>query len=407
MTSSALMQGIRMSDDFIGNVTEEASASDRKVILVADDSHLVRSIVVQSLRTEFDVLQAENGCQVLDILQTRTVDLLILDLAMPVMDGRETLKLLRKSGNGTPVIVLTGEVRTSVIGEVLMEGVEDYVLKPVTPAEIRRKVRVVLKLETEEIERPESDILLVDPVPVVAKKLKRHLPKDIEIKQAHDFSAAVEACRAFKFKVILVDMQIPEIGGAGLASQLRILQPGTSVFGLYVRDINTGKADVMHSGFDGYLFKPFESNRVKELLKSNLGRAVAEPVNVDANKIILNDFPMPKEQRQAYAVRLRQESIDGVKVIAGACFETVILDLTIPPPREILLSYLVYLHRACSNIGLTIFVVADDEVKSLIKTTGDTAALEVFETLAEAEKRTAEIEEFEDDESESDDNDLE
>ena len=77
-----------MSDDFIGNVTEAASGEDRKVILVADDSHLVRSIVVQSLRSEFDVLQAENGRQVLDTLQARTVDLLILDLAMPVMDGR-------------------------------------------------------------------------------------------------------------------------------------------------------------------------------------------------------------------------------------------------------------------------------------------------------------------------------
>ena len=116
----------------------------------------------------------------------------------------------------------------------------------------------------------------------------------------------------------------------------------------------------------------------------------------------MNDYPRPKEQRQAYAVRLRQESIDGVKIIAGACFETVILDLSIPPPREILLSYLVYLHRACSNIGLSIFVVADDEVKNLIKTTGDTASLEVFETLPEAEARTAEIEEFEEDETEED-----
>ena len=307
---------------------------------------------------------------------------------------------MRQSGNGTPVIVLTGEVRTSVIGEVLMEGVEDYVLKPVTPAEIRRKVRVVLKLETEEIERPESDILLVDPVPVVAKKLKRHLPKDIEIRQAHDFSAAVEACRSYQFKVILVDMQMPEIGGEGLASQLRILQPGTSVFGLYLRDIVTGKADVLQGGFDGYLFKPFEANRVKELLKSNLGREVAEPISIEGNKIILNDYPRPKEQRQAYAMRLRQDSVDGLKVVAGACFETLILDMTIPPPREILLGYLVYLHRACMNIGVTLFVVSDDEVKSLIKTTGDTAALEVYETLSEAEKRTAEIEEFDEDEDE-------
>ena len=180
--------------------------------------------------------------------------------------------------------------------------------------------------------------------------------------------------------------------------QLRILQPGTSVFGLYLRDITTGKADVMQGGFDGYLFKPFEANRVKELLKSNLGREVAEPITVEGNKIILNDYPRPKEQRQAYAMRLRQDSIDGLKTIAGSCFETLILDLSIPPPREMLLGYLVYLHRACMNIGVTIFVVSDDEVKNLIKTTGDTAGLEVFETMAEAETRTAEFEDLEDEE---------
>ena len=378
-----------MSEEIIEVTADE---SEVKTVLVADDSHLVRSIVAQSLRGQFEVIQAENGREVLDTLEARSVDLLILDLAMPVMDGRETLKQLRHSGSGTPVIVLTGEVRTSVIGEVLMEGVEDYVLKPVTPSEILRKVRVVLKIETEEIARPASDILLVDPVPVVAAKLKRHLPKDLEVRQAPDFSAAVEACRSYQFKVILVDMQMPEVGGEGLASQLRILQPGTSVFGLYLRDINTGKADVNHTGFDGFLYKPFEASRVKDLLKAHLGREVAEPLTVAGNRIILNDYPRPKDQRQAYAVRLRNDSTEGIRAIAGSCFESVILDLTIPPPREILLGFLVYLYRACSNIGLTVLVVADAEVKNLIKTTADTASIDVFEELEEAETRVAEIE---------------
>ena len=100
-------------------------------------------------------------------------------------------------------------------------------------------------------------------------------------------------------------------------------------------------------------------------------------------------------------MRLRQDSVDGLKVIAGSCFETLILDLTIPPPREILLGYLVYLHRACINIGVTLFIVSDEEVKNLIKTTGDTAGLEVFANMVDAEKRTAEIEEFDDEEDES------
>ena len=84
-------------------------------------------------------------------------------------------------------------------------------------------------------------------------------------------------------------------------------------------------------------------------------------------------------------MRLRQDSAEAVKEIAGACHELAVLDISHPPPREIMLGFLNYLRKACANIGLDLVVVANAESENLIKTTSETADLLVFETSAEAE----------------------
>ena len=373
-----------IADSNIGVIGTPGSKAKKRVV-VADDSHLVRAIVVQALKSDFDVVEAGHGGEVLDALKAGPVDLIFLDLIMPTMDGRETINQLRKAGEMMPIIVMTGEVRTSVISQVLAEGVSDYILKPVSPGEIVGKARKVLGLEVDEGSKPKADILLVDAVPNVGIALKRNLPRDITVVQANDFSSAFEACREHQFRVIIVDMNMPDIGGEGLGSQLRILQPGTAVFGLYLRDINTGKAEVLQAGFDGHLYKPFEGAKLKDLIKYYLGREVEEPLVVEGNFLRLNDFPVPKAQRQTYAMRLRQDSAEAIKGIAGACFETTVLDITHPPPREIMLGFLNYLRKACANIGVELVVVANSESEGLIKTTSETADLLVFETSAEAE----------------------
>ncbi len=376
-----------MSDtaDLNTDVIGSPGTRPKKRVVVADDSHLVRAIVVQALKSEFDVVEAGHGGEVLDALKAGPVDLIFLDLIMPTMDGRETINQLRKAGEMMPIIVMTGEVRTSVISQVLAEGVSDYILKPVSPGEIVGKARKVLGLEVDRGSKPKADILLVDAVPNVGIALKRNLPRDITLVQANDFSSAFEACREHQFRVIIVDMNMSEIGGEGLGSQLRILQPGTAVFGLYLRDVNTGKAEVLQAGFDGHLYKPFEGAKLKDLIKYYLGREVEEPLVVEGNFMRLNDFPVPKAQRQTYAMRLRQDSTEAIKVIAGACFETTVLDITHPPPREIMLGFLNYLRKACANIGVELVVVADSESEGLIKTTSETADLLVFETSTDAE----------------------
>ena len=99
-------------------------------ILTVDDSRAVRTIIGKTLRANFDILEAEDGEKGLAVLQEETVDLVLLDVTMPVMDGPEMLKRLRERGDQTPVILLTAESKTSLIGGMMQAGISDYILKP-------------------------------------------------------------------------------------------------------------------------------------------------------------------------------------------------------------------------------------------------------------------------------------
>ena len=76
-------------------------------ILVVDDEKLIRNVIREYLANEkYEVLEAENGFDALRVLETNKVDLIILDIMMPRMDGFETLKEIRKTKD-TPVIMLS------------------------------------------------------------------------------------------------------------------------------------------------------------------------------------------------------------------------------------------------------------------------------------------------------------
>src|SRR5688572_2292068 len=99
-------------------------------ILTVDDSREVRAAVSRSLREPgYEVLQAEDGEQALAVLSAHRVDVILLDVTMPVMDGPAMLRLLRGRGDKTPVILMTSECRKSIVAEAMQLGLCDFILK--------------------------------------------------------------------------------------------------------------------------------------------------------------------------------------------------------------------------------------------------------------------------------------
>ena len=118
----------------------------QKQILVVEDNPLNREMLVEILSAEYDVLQAENGREALDILKVHgsSVALILLDVMMPVMDGWEVCRKIRAKDN-TPIIMLTakGETYDKVLG--LELGADDYIVKPFDAKEVTARSKAVLR----------------------------------------------------------------------------------------------------------------------------------------------------------------------------------------------------------------------------------------------------------------------
>ena len=119
---------------------------DRPTILLADDDPTIADSLAPFLeRAGFHVLVVSDGMSALEKAQKHHPELIILDVLMPRMDGRETLRRLRKSNIWTPTILLTQVGEASERALALEEGADDYLNKPFDPHELLARVRAVLR----------------------------------------------------------------------------------------------------------------------------------------------------------------------------------------------------------------------------------------------------------------------
>lgn len=114
-----------------------------KKILVAEDNEDTREILLYRLRSmgSYEVLLASNGKEALEMAARSRPDLIIMDLKMPVMDGWDATKELRRSdwGKDLPVIALTAQAMERDEQKALDAGCSDYIAKPILDYAILRK----------------------------------------------------------------------------------------------------------------------------------------------------------------------------------------------------------------------------------------------------------------------------
>lgn len=116
-------------------------------ILVVDDNPDNRDVLSRILELSgYAVLSANNGVHALDVAEQSTPDLILMDLAMPEMDGWEATSALktRPHLSHIPVIALTGHVTTDDIRRAINAGCQDYLAKPVDFDRLLHKVKLHL-----------------------------------------------------------------------------------------------------------------------------------------------------------------------------------------------------------------------------------------------------------------------
>jgi len=104
--------------------------------LVVDDSKLARLSLIKSLKSHREnaqILQAENGKDAVEIIMNESIDVVFLDLTMPVMDGYEAIPVILEKKPDTKIVVISADVQPKAREKVLSLGAITHTKKPISP----------------------------------------------------------------------------------------------------------------------------------------------------------------------------------------------------------------------------------------------------------------------------------
>lgn len=183
----------------------------KKILLVDDDDSLRETLAEQlDLHEEFATQQANCAATGLDMVKNSHFDLVLLDVGLPDMDGREACKIMRKSGSRAPVIMLTAQDSDSdqILG--LESGANDYVSKPFKIGVLLARIRAQLRQH----EQSEDAIFTIGPYSFqAAKKLLVNKEDGQKIRLTEKETSILKYLYRAGQKVVSRDILLNEVWG--------------------------------------------------------------------------------------------------------------------------------------------------------------------------------------------------
>jgi DNA-binding response OmpR family regulator/anti-anti-sigma regulatory factor len=385
--------------------------------LTIDDSSTIRSIITKQMADlGFEVDHAEDGQQGLAKLEELSVDLILLDVTMPVMDGPTMLAALRERGDHTPVIMLTSESKRSIVSGAVKLGIEDYILKPFKPDELRAKVMKALKLDGSggasaagpiganpsvaspsgpasagapagSATRQFTDILVVDDMENVHKKLRGLLPAHVSMNGCVSARDALQMCQDRVYRVVIVDLVIPDVNSVALMNQMRALQPHAVMVALALRSAGEGSSDVKSQGFSDVVYKPFDAAAVEDFLSKHF--EVDDVLTIDGNVLECAAFSGKEDKLDRYFTRLRTLCHESLEKLASACYDDTIFDLSAVPLRnDKIVRLLMDSDKEAKKLGIALRLVGTPEIKKVLGAVMETSTMPFYATRADAQSGT-------------------
>jgi two-component system cell cycle response regulator len=373
-------------------------------ILTVDDSRAVRMIVTKQVKQlGFEVEEAEDGVQGLARLEESKFDLVVLDVTMPVLDGPGMLAKLRERGDQTPVLMLTSESKRSIVAGLMKIGISDYILKPFKPEELHAKILKALKMETApgaapaiaaggtepapasaEGARPFCDLLVIDDMENVQKRLRQLVPEHLTLAAALNGQAALTMARERVFRVVLIDSDMPDVNTQTLTRSIRLLQPNAAFGLLALRTTNNIRSEAQQMGFDTVVFKPFTAENVDEFVLRYFDNR--DLVSKEDNVLRVEAFKGKEERLPGYFSRVTALASKTVEDIAAACFAEVVFDATRLPVTPNKTAQLVAeIEQQAKRMGVELRLVGSPELTSALTQYAETKDVPVFASVAAAQ----------------------
>jgi signal transduction histidine kinase/DNA-binding response OmpR family regulator len=262
-------------------------------ILLVEDNPFNQMVAVDTLKeliSELKIEIAENGQEAVDYLLEHNVDIVLMDINMPIMDGFEATRLLRtrekNSSRHLPIMAMTAGVTRPEIDACMEAGMDDVIGKPFENADLLNKIfqlRIQYPSGIKASSMPKADdvlagkrILIADDNAfnrMVAEDTLKGLLPDTFFEQAEDGAEILKMHSENPYHIILTDLNMPVMDGWEATLELRKVDSKVLILAMTAGNEQSERDRCRKLGMNGYISKPFDA----DTLIANLALLVFQP----------------------------------------------------------------------------------------------------------------------------------
>lgn len=256
-------------------------------ILCAEDNDLNRRLVSLLVgKTGAGLVHVANGAEALERASREAFDLILMDIQMPVMNGRDATRALREAGVNTPIIALTANVMTEDIAEYRLAGCNDHLAKPIDRERFYAVLSRYLSTGADRTGRHRGSVLVAEDNDDNRRLVERMLRRTgVEPVLVADGEEAVRRALSDSIHLVLMDRHMPRMDGVAATRLLRQAGFRRPIVAFTAGDQQETE-ELMAAGCEAVLNKPIDSSHLDTLLSRYLPLSSAEPEpeedNIDA-----------------------------------------------------------------------------------------------------------------------------
>ena len=238
-------------------------------ILIGDDDQEVLDNLKFYLEDSMQVVTARSGRQAVEYMVTNMVDIILLDVEMPIMNGFITLERLRNLKNciNIPIIMVTGKNDKSTVIKFMSKGIDDYIIKPIDKALLKEKIETVLVRR--DSGEGKKTVLTIDDDMNYLKTVRSYLCDEYNVIMINSSKLAMEYLAKYVPDIILLDYHMPLYNGTAI---MNLLQKEYSTVDIPVVIISgnlniEAMQECMKYGPAAFIVKPVNKGVLKDTIK--------------------------------------------------------------------------------------------------------------------------------------------
>ncbi len=286
-------------------------------ILCAEDNDVNRRLVSLLVgRTGAEMVHVGNGAEALEMAIREPFDLILMDIQMPVMNGRDATVALREAGVNTPVIALTANVMTEDIADYRLAGCNEHLAKPIDKQRFYEVLARYLEVEAGSSVVPAPQhcgrVLVAEDNADNRQLVERMLTRlGLEVVSVATGDEAVRKALSDTVQLVLMDRHMPEMDGVEATQLLRQAGFRRPIIAFTAGDQQETDA-LREAGCDGVLEKPIDEHRLQALLARFLDTGPAELEEDEAMRRLVARFLsglVTRQQRMKQAMADRDREV--------------------------------------------------------------------------------------------------